>query len=562
MSFQPRLPLLCAAVCALLAGMPGALGQGPTGSSRADLERRIGDNPWNAGNFADLANAAMASGDTAAAERAFLAQRRLGYETASAALGLAELAARSGDVDGAIAWIDTAAQEGLPHVEFTALRRPAIAALLSDARFAEHVFPVAPEASRAEQWRIDLDFLDRRVRQTHIAPFRRVSEAEWSHDLARLMARADTASDADMAAGLMALMARLGDGHSFAFTPNGDDIFGVVTTPAFMSSLPVHLYWFGDELRVIGAAQPYRDLIGSRVIEIGTLSTHAAATRMRAVTATDNEMGHLWIGPSLMATPELLVARGIAESARSIAFTLETERGERFRRDIRSQPSAGANFARLAVVAEYRGGEPDRAQSALHLRHALEPFAMEYLSRDDILFVQINTVGDSASEPFGAFAGRVSAEIGRLSPRAVVLDLRHNSGGDSTLNPALVTALAASPANAPGRLYVIIGRRTFSAAVNLTSDLMASTDAILVGEPTGSSPNFVGETNGILLPNTGMVLSASSRMHLGKLSDARDIWWAPDIAAPPDWESYRQGRDPALEAIIGDLEARGGPDMR
>ena len=88
------------------------------------------------------------------------------------------------------------------------------------------------------------------------------------------------------------------------------------------------------------------------------------------------------------------------------------------------------------------------------------------------------------------------------------------------------------------------------------SDMKRFTDTRLVGEPSGSSPNFVGETNMIMLPNTGMFVSASSRMHLGQQSHMRDIWWAPDLPGAPNWADYVAGRDPALEAIRAELTGR------
>ena len=50
---------------------------------------------------------------------------------------------------------------------------------------------------------------------------------------------------------------------------------------------------------------------------------------------------------------------------------------------------------------------------------------------------------------------------------------------------------------------MIIGRDTFSAAQNTISELERRTKAILVGEPTGSSPNFIGESLAIPLPYSG-----------------------------------------------------------
>lgn len=58
--------------------------------------------------------------------------------------------------------------------------------------------------------------------------------------------------------------------------------------------------------------------------------------------------------------------------------------------------------------------------------------------------------------------------------------------------------------NQRGKLFVIVGRQTFSAAMNGAAEIERHTNAIFVGEPTGSSPNFVGETIGVNLTYSKM----------------------------------------------------------
>jgi len=51
--------------------------------------------------------------------------------------------------------------------------------------------------------------------------------------------------------------------------------------------------------------------------------------------------------------------------------------------------------------------------------------------------------------------------------------------------------LRADKVNRTGRLFVLIGRETFSAAMGLSIELERQTKAIFVGEPTGSSLNAI-----------------------------------------------------------------------
>jgi hypothetical protein len=76
------------------------------------------------------------------------------------------------------------------------------------------------------------------------------------------------------------------------------------------------------------------------------------------------------------------------------------------------------------------------------------------------------------------------------------------------------------------------------------------TNARFVGEPTGSRPNFVGESSIIGLPYSGLRISISSRYHQNGGSNDKRMWIAPDIPAAPDLPLWNDGRDGALEALL------------
>ena len=99
-----------------------------------------------------------------------------------------------------------------------------------------------------------------------------------------------------------------------------------------------------------------------------------------------------------------------------------------------------------------------------------------------------------------------------------------------------------------GKLFVIVGRGTFSAAMGLSIDLERHTKAIFVGEPTGSSLNAIGEMNPVTLPYSKMSGSIAS-VGGGNSADTR-TWIAPRLYTPLSFEAYRAKRDPALEAIV------------
>jgi hypothetical protein len=86
--------------------------------------------------------------------------------------------------------------------------------------------------------------------------------------------------------------------------------------------------------------------------------------------------------------------------------------------------------------------------------------------------------------------------------------------------------------------------------MNAAADLARETQATFVGEPTGSSPTFVGEASPVVLPFSGLRAMVSSRYFQGSDPTDRSLWIAPSLLVQPDFEAWKAGRDRALEAIL------------
>jgi hypothetical protein len=146
---------------------------------------------------------------------------------------------------------------------------------------------------------------------------------------------------------------------------------------------------------------------------------------------------------------------------------------------------------------------------------------------------------------------QVFALADSVSPARLAIDLRENTGGNGGLNRYPVQQILRRPAlDRPDRLFVIIGRRTFSAGQQFTNLLEAWTQATLVGEPTGQRPSQYGDHRPLPLPGLEATLQISSVFHQAPNEfDTRDFV-PPRIYAPLDSRSYRQGIDPAMTAIL------------
>ena len=110
------------------------------------------------------------------------------------------------------------------------------------------------------------------------------------------------------------------------------------------------------------------------------------------------------------------------------------------------------------------------------------------------------------SEPeFDVAVARLAEDVPGLSDIQILAGMMRllrplGDGNTYLVQPLLHRLIGSTKINRRGCLFVIIGRGTFSAAQNTATAIERETNAIFVGEPSGSRPNFIGETTPFMLP--------------------------------------------------------------
>ena len=112
---------------------------------------------------------------------------------------------------------------------------------------------------------------------------------------------------------------------------------------------------------------------------------------------------------------------------------------------------------------------PARPTGPPWIRQLNKEIWWEYEPATRTAYVQYNFVGSGVA----AVAKEVGARLSQGDVDRLVIDVRHNPGGDNTTYGPLLTFLRSPEVNQPGRLYVIMGRATFSAAGNFVTEVDA-----------------------------------------------------------------------------------------
>ena len=248
--------------------------------------------------------------------------------------------------------------------------------------------------------------------------------------------------------------------------------------------------------------------------------------------------------PHLLASTVMLRGLGFAEAGKPVVLDVEDAAGQA--RRVELEPLAKPTDYKTWVRAAAGQDQPlPRSLAQLNKTYWFEP-----LSEQKAIYFQFNGVGNSGNETFRNFCQRLFAAVAEPQVECLVIDMRYNGGGNTFLNVPLIEGIIRSEKlSEPGRLFVIIGRDTFSAAQNTVSELERRTKAILVGEPTGSCPNFIGESVHVALPCSGWGVSISDLWWQHSMAMDYRNWTPPVLYAPPTAEAFRAHRDPAMETI-------------
>ncbi len=413
--------------------------------------------------------------------------------------------------------------------------------------------PTLPLQSAEAQamWREDLRFMVDQMISLHPKLFHSVSREELDLAVRELDELIPGLSDQQIVAGLMkiaALPSRGGrDGHMGLdpLSVSGPDL------------LPLQVYFFSDGLFVVDAHPDYAAHIGKKIVAIDGRGIEDVARAIDPLLPRDSPAHLTSLRPYLFLEPRLLEAIGVVDDPARMSFQFEDADGGAVTVDL--EP-LDAEAAIQWLVSSFTASKlllPEDA-SVLYLSRMQERFWDAFLPETGTLYIQYNAVADvtQSGETLQAFADRLRGVVTANQVERVVLDMRHNGGGNNTLFGPLVQFLESPEVNVRGRLFVLISRHTFSAAGNLAAEIENLTEALFVGEPTGGSPNQYGDSSVGKLPNSGYQFFVPTLYHQFAAADDPRLSVAPDIAAVLSFEDFRNRNDPALDAVMAYRESK------
>lgn len=416
-----------------------------------------------------------------------------------------------------------------------------IPAFAAPAEYAPGTRPI----SQAE-YQQDFEFLVEQLEARHPDPFSTTPKAAFVARLNALIAKVDEQDPFTNMMDLRRIVASLGDSHtSVGFY---DAIFE-------RGAFPLAFAWFGEELRVIGAENDYREFLGARLDAINGHDIETVRSQLATLVPPQDIGFARKRVPWMMRYIGLHHYFGTAEGP-SAALTLTKASGEEVTTTVLASVLGGEDGELV-----YLSDEIDHPTWINFNEDRLDIMYRDILYPDGVYLVQYNSAWgrelqkryrDPATADdypvFSEFSDRIIHTLKENDIKAMIFDVRANSGGSSPQGTRLAEQIAALPDEyQPQSVYVAVGEQTFSAAIINAMNFNQMLGAQFIGTTSGGKVNHFGEVRMFILPNSGIELPHSTRYFEYVDDEGGSI--VPDIYSPERIDDMLAGRDAIVERV-------------
>lgn len=392
-----------------------------------------------------------------------------------------------------------------------------------------------------EQWLADLDFTITKMKEIHPNIYYRIKEDEFNKVVEQSRFAIEHAdSDFECYNAIRKVVASIKDGHTLL------SYSGKIDFQA--SRLPLRINYFTDGCFITAIDTSNKELLGAQVSAVDGVPLEEAMQKIMNITSMDNDYGRRDRAMEMLRFPLVLFGLGISKNKSSVTLTLIDKQGTTFKHQITAIESFNDNeLYTLKSLLQSR--------TPLHLKNTQKYYWFEYLPESKAVYFQLNVVNNEPgnAESFDQFIKRFWQYVDDHTRETdkIIIDLRNNTGGSGRMViPFVKEIIKRDRINTSGRLFTIVGNKTFSAAVVFITELITYTETVFVGDPTGCPSNlFSNNTAAGFLPNSNYRLYVATRQIDNSWSSNRDFF-PPDIPASFSSAGYFNGEDPALDIIV------------
>lgn len=382
---------------------------------------------------------------------------------------------------------------------------------------------------RNSKWRKDLDYLQEALPNKHANLFFKINEEQFKDKIDELKKSVDNLNDDEIIDGIYRIVASVGDGHT-------------KVQRNFTKRYPVHFFCFEDGIYVINTVDEYKEALYSKLLKVNGQDMKSIENKILPLIAQENKESARKVLPTYLFRPEILHGAKIIDNIDSeVTFTFENRDGNVF--DLNMKPLDSTESMNTIVDVEYDESYP------LYMQNPNYNYWYKYLENDKTLYLKYNECAESnKSGKIDDFNNEVLNFIDNNKVEKFVIDMRDNGGGQANRLNTIIEGIRNTNINNKNRFFVIVGRGTFSAAIDDVVKWRKETNASFIGQPTSGKPNHYGSVGDFTLPNSKLTVKYST-IYV-KTGDDESDSFMPDKTIEVSIDDYVNKKDPILEYIL------------
>ncbi len=387
---------------------------------------------------------------------------------------------------------------------------------------------------RNAKWKKDLSYLEEALPKKHENLFFKISKDQFHKDISDLKNSVDKSNDDEIVAGIYKIMASIGDAHSSAYKKSS-------------KLYPVQFYCFKDGIYVINTTSEYKKALYSKLVKINGVDIEKVKQAIIPLIVAENEAMIKKSIPNYLSNSEILHGIKVAPGIEKSVFTFENDNGEIF--DVNVKSVYRGKGGKQIVSESYDSSYP------LYMQKPNSNYWYKYLDREKTLYFKYNQCLPDADEKAPKIEDFIADMLNFIDKHPVdkfVIDMRDNGGGTDKYILPIIDKLKNNKLNNKNSLFVIVGRRTFSAAMTDAVLLKKQTSATFVGESTSAKPNHYGSAKDFVLPNSKISIGYSTQLNKsdGDNSEDTSSTFVPDKTIEISIKDYVNKKDPILDYIL------------
>lgn len=395
----------------------------------------------------------------------------------------------------------------------------------------------------ADKWQQDVEYYGTTLESNHPNLFWNIPRAQYREQVDQLYNAVPEMESYEIVlelARITSMMANHKDDHTS---------IGIWSMTEYIKFFPIRVRWFSDGVYVLDAEAPYSQILEQKLTRIENTAIDDVLKAVSDYVSHGNDMWLLEMAPDYIMVPELLYKLGIIENRASATFYFEDAMGSELSVDVSATPDIPSFF-----YERYPGSHTITDLPA-YRRNVEKNYWFEYLPEDKIIYVAYNACENMKEQTFTQFTNEVIAFMDGHETNKLIFDLRNNYGGNSEIiNPFQKVLIQYPDLNTEGKLFIAIGRGTFSSGVMACESITYATDkALFIGEPTGglvSNGTYGDIRASFSLPNSDLHIACSGTYFDDYVQDEPTVSFMPDIDISISSADYFAGEDPVMNYIL------------